>query len=83
MDFRKLIEEHRLTTINLSPKPAISYPDNLKQMTVQHVRAVFEKCGKNVSKAAQALGIARNTVVSYLGSKDSDSMANRFERGRS
>lgn len=83
MDFRKLIEEHRLTTINLSPKPAISYPDNLKKMTVQHVRAVFEKCGKNVSKAAQALGIARNTVVSYLGSKDSDSMANRFERGRS
>jgi transcriptional regulator with AAA-type ATPase domain len=65
-DFGKLIEEHKQTTINIMPAPAISYPDNLKQMTIQHVRHVYEKCGKNVSKAAQALGVARNTVTGYL-----------------
>jgi DNA-binding NtrC family response regulator len=65
-DFGKLIEEHKQTTINIMPVPATSYPDNLKQMTIQHVRYVYEKCGKNVSKAAQALGVARNTVTGYL-----------------
>jgi len=65
-DFQKLIEEHRLTTVNLASKSAVCYPDNVRQMTIQHVRAVFEKCGRNISKAAHALGIARNTVASYL-----------------
>jgi transcriptional regulator with PAS, ATPase and Fis domain len=65
-DFGALIEEHKQTTINIMPAPATSYPDNLKQMTIQHVRHVYEKCGKNVSKAAQALGIARNTVTGYI-----------------
>jgi transcriptional regulator with AAA-type ATPase domain len=65
-DFGVLIEEHKQTTVNIMPAPATSYPDNLKQMTIQHVRHVYEKCGKNVSKAAQALGVARNTVTGYL-----------------
>jgi transcriptional regulator with PAS, ATPase and Fis domain len=65
-DFGKLIEEHKQTTINIMPAQATSYPDNLKQVTIQHVRHVYEKCGKNVSKAAQALGVARNTVTGYL-----------------
>lgn len=81
-DFNALIEEHRLTTVNLLPKSAISYPDNLKQMTIQHVRAVFEKCGRNISKAAQALGVARNTVASYLDVTVSDSVAPYSNRGR-
>jgi DNA-binding NtrC family response regulator len=66
-DFRKLIEDHRQTTVSLMPQQVVSYPDNLKQMTHQHVRNVYEKCGRNVSKTAQALGVARNTVTGYLG----------------
>lgn len=65
-DFKKLIEEHRQTTVSLQPQPAVTYPDNLKQMTIQHVRAVYEKCGRNVSKTAEALGVARNTAAGYL-----------------
>ncbi|MEI6646305.1 MAG: sigma-54 dependent transcriptional regulator [bacterium] len=65
-DFGALIEEHKQTTINIMPAPVTSYPDNLKQMTIQHVRHVYEKCGKNVSKAAQSLGVARNTVTGYI-----------------
>jgi transcriptional regulator with PAS, ATPase and Fis domain len=66
-DFTALIQEHKQTTISMTPPTTTDYPDNLKEMTIQHVRHVYEKCGKNVSKAAQALGIARNTVTGYLG----------------
>jgi ActR/RegA family two-component response regulator len=52
--------------INIMPTQVTNYPDNLKEMNVQSVRRVYEKCGKNVSKAAQALGVARNTVTGYL-----------------
>jgi transcriptional regulator with PAS, ATPase and Fis domain len=65
-DFGSLIQEHKQTTINILPAQVTTYPDNLKEMTTQHVRRVYEKCGKNVSKTAQALGVARNTVTGYL-----------------
>ena len=66
-DFGRLLAEHQELTASLAPKADAEYPDNLEEMTRQHVRQVYEKCGSNLTKAAEALGAARNTVRKYLG----------------
>lgn len=66
-DFNRLLVEHRQLTASLLPKTEVEYPDNLEEMTRQHVRQVYEKCGSNLTKTAAALGVARNTVRKYLG----------------
>ena len=49
------------------PQDAPEAPDNLEEMVRWHVRRVYDKCGKNLTKTAETLGAARNTVRKYLG----------------
>jgi transcriptional regulator with AAA-type ATPase domain/tetratricopeptide (TPR) repeat protein len=44
------------------PAPAAS----LEAVTLAHVQAVVDECGGNLTRAAAVLGIARNTLRSYL-----------------
>ena len=44
----------------------IAYPDDLDEATQLHIRRVLAKCGGNVTRAAELLGIARNTLTSRL-----------------
>ena len=68
-DFAKLMVEHRQMNAGLqddaSDNPA-SAPDELDMAIRQHVRRVYAKYGENVSKAAAALKITRNTLRKYL-----------------
>ena len=41
-------------------------PDELDAVIRRHVRRVFDKYGQNLSRAAQALKVARNTAKKYL-----------------
>lgn len=66
-DFGRLLAEHQQMTASLAPKAEVKYPDNLEEMTRQHVRQVYGKYGNNLTKAAEVLGAARNTVRKYLG----------------
>lgn len=66
-DFARLLAEHRQATTGLTPRIEVEFPDNLEEMTRLHVRRVYDKCGKNLTKTAEALGAARNTVRKYLG----------------
>ena len=68
-DFAKLMVEHRQMNAGLqdevSDSPAAA-PDELDVAIRQHVRRVYAKYGENVSKAAAALKITRNTLRKYL-----------------
>ena len=48
---------------------AIVYPDDLDEATQLHIRRVLAKCGGNITRAAELLGIARNTLTSHLNGK--------------
>ena len=65
-DFARLLAEHRQTTTGLTSKTEVEMPGNLEEMTRLHVRRVYDKCGKNLTKTAETLGAARNTVRKYL-----------------
>ena len=41
-------------------------PDELEAAIRIHVRRVYDKYGQNLSKAAEALKVARNTAKKYL-----------------
>ena len=41
-------------------------PDKLEDAIRLHVRRVYGKCGQNLSRAAEALDVSRNTVRKYL-----------------
>ena len=68
-DFAKLMVEHRQMNAGLqdegSDGPSAA-PDELDVAISQHVRRVYAKYGENVSKAAAALKITRNTLRKYL-----------------
>ena len=66
-DFARLLAEHRQLADSLAPKDEVEYPDSLEEMTRRHVRWVYDRCGQNLTKTAEALGVARNTVRKYLG----------------
>ena len=66
-DFARLLAEHRQLAASLAPQSEPDYPDNLEEMTRWHVRRVYDRCGKNLTKTAEVLGAARNTVRKYLG----------------
>jgi len=66
-DFSRLLTEHKQMTASLTPQAETELPDSLEEMTRLHVRRVYDKCGQNLTKAAEALGAARNTVRKYLG----------------
>ena len=68
-DFAKLMVEHRQMNAGLQdevPDSPAAAPDELDVAIRQHVRRVYAKYGENVSKAAAALKITRNTLRKYL-----------------
>ena len=54
------------TVVTKLDSPEEEPPDNLQEATRLHVRRVFEKCDKNLTRAAEALGVSRNTARKYL-----------------
>ncbi len=64
-DFDRLLAEHTTLILPLA-EPSAGYPDNLEGATQAHVRRVYEKNGNNLSQAAAALGVSRNTARKYL-----------------
>ena len=66
-DYGRLLAEHKQMTTSLTPKIEVEWPDNLEEMTRRHVRRVYDKCGQNLTKTAESLGAARNTVRKHLG----------------
>ena len=65
-DYRELIREHKELNAALQPQDQAEVPDNLEEATRYHVKRVYEKCSNNITKAADALGVSRNTVRKYL-----------------
>ena len=67
-DFAALVAEHREMNAGLADGQAAAgaLPDELDAVIRWHVRRVFDKCGQNLSRAAQALKVARNTAKKYL-----------------
>jgi len=65
-DYENLLNEHRQMNENLVSEEQSECPDSLDEMTRLHVHRVYEKCGGNLTKAAEALEVSRNTVRKYL-----------------
>lgn len=65
-DFDKLLTEHRSMVSGMIRETVKTYPDNLDAMTRLHVKNVYDKCGGNISHAAEAMAITRNTLKKYL-----------------
>lgn len=66
-DFAQLMAEHLTLVIPPAGDRPAALPDNMEAATRLHARSVFEKYGGNLSKAAAALGISRNTARKHLG----------------
>ncbi len=67
-DFGKLLDGYRAAMGGGEPSPSVApsgSSDLLDDVTRLHVRRVLEKHGGNVSRAAAALGVSRNTVLKY------------------
>ena len=68
-DFDLLMREHKELNAGLAGNLELKsgrIPDRLEDATKLHVRRVFEKYGQNLTRAAEALGVSRNTVRKYL-----------------
>ncbi len=70
-DFHQLLQEHRTLNAGIysegdADKQTEEWPDNLDAAKRLHVRRVYEKYGRNISKAAEKLDISRNTLRDYL-----------------
>ena len=68
MDFAKLLDEHRTMTAGLQ-KPestVVEMPDELDAVIRLHVKNVYRKYDNNLTRTAEALKTARNTVRKYL-----------------
>ena len=69
-DFVRLIDRHREMNAGLQDEvrgvTVGSVPDELDAVIVNHVRNVYHKYAKNLSRAAAALKITRNTLRRYL-----------------
>ena len=72
MDFKALLNEHREMNAGLldggdgNCGALTPLNDDLELATRAHVRRVFDKYGQNLSRAAGALKVSRNTVRKYL-----------------
>jgi DNA-binding NtrC family response regulator len=64
-DFGRLLSEHAAFVMPLAAPSAVC-PDNLEAATREHVQRVYDRCGGNLSHAAAALGVSRNTARKYL-----------------
>ena len=68
-DFIALINEHKEMNAGLTDNATselASTPDEMDAVIRLHVRRIFDKYGQNLSKTAEALKVARNTVRRYL-----------------
>ena len=65
-NFNKLIADQRATIGTLASSPDDDTPDELEAVIRRHVHRVYEKYDHNISKTADALQVARNTVKKYL-----------------
>ena len=67
-DFAKLLKEHKEMTAGLKPasKKYEEIPDELDAAVRIHVKRVYEKYDRNLTRTAEALKVARNTVKKYL-----------------
>ena len=68
-DFELLMREHKEMNAGLSGGLELKsgrIPDKLEDAVRIHVRRVYEKYGQNLTRAAEALDVSRNTVRKYL-----------------
>ena len=65
-DFAKLLKEHKEMTAGLKMETKEEIPDELEAAVRIHVKRVYEKYDRNLTKTAEALKAARNTVKKYL-----------------
>ena len=68
-DFVALVNEHKEMNAGLTDNAAselAATPDEMDAVMRLHVRRIFDKYGQNLSKTAEALKVARNTVRRYL-----------------
>ena len=64
-----MLNEHREMNAGLTDGACSEsglVPDELEAAIRVHVRRVYDKYGQNLSKAAEALKVARNTAKKYL-----------------
>ena len=68
-DFTALVNEHKEMNAGLTDNAAselASTPDEMDAVIRLHVRRIFDKYDQNLSRTAEALKVARNTVRRYL-----------------
>jgi len=68
-DFALLMSEHKEMNAGLAGNIELKsgrIPDKLDDAIRLHVRRVYEKYAENITRAAEALGVSRNTVRKYL-----------------
>ena len=65
-DFAKLLKEHKAMTAGLKLETKEETPDELEAAVRIHVKRVYEKYDRNLTRTAEALKAARNTVKKYL-----------------
>lgn len=67
-DFAKLLKEHKEMTAGLRPETEKNeeLPDELEAAVRIHVKRIYEKYDRNLTRTAEALKAARNTVKKYL-----------------
>ena len=68
-DFEFLMREHKEMNAGLSGGLELKsrhIPDKLEDAIRVHIRRVCEKYGQNLTRAAEALDVSRNTVRKYL-----------------
>ena len=68
-DFEVLMREHKEMNAGLSSGLELKsgrVPDRLEDAIRLHIRRVYEKYGQNLTRAAEALDVSRNTVRKYL-----------------
>ena len=68
-DFDLLMREHKEMNAGLSSGLELKsgrIPDRLEDAIRVHIRRVYEKYGQNLTRAAEALDVSRNTVRKYL-----------------
>jgi DNA-binding NtrC family response regulator len=64
-DFAKLLKEHIAMT-NPDSKQPDQEVESLEELTRRHAARMLEKYESNISKAAEAMGISRNTLKKYI-----------------
>ncbi|MBQ9366822.1 MAG: hypothetical protein IJT83_03495, partial [Victivallales bacterium] len=65
-DYGELIRQHRELNAALVPQDMVEVPDDLEEAIRLHVKRICEKYSHNITNAAKAMNVSRNTVRKYL-----------------